>query len=130
MSEKEMLPWPAGKGAILSKSGGTMENWEGLCDTKNQEGYLRCLRKAVERTSQLLIREVQTLDHDKVHSVKSILYAAIERVGLESERLTGVQRMLRELLILTTVQAAPRLEDKEQAMRILERLSSLPRIGK
>lgn len=93
-------------------------------ELKMSEGYVRCLEKAIDRTHRLLVRDPEVPDPEQVHAVKSILYAAIERAWLESERLLGVQRMLRELLMLTTVRADPKPEDKEQAIRLLSRLSA------
>jgi hypothetical protein len=99
----------------------------GFKEMKMSEGYVRCLGKAIHRTHQLFAGESPVPDPGKIHAVKSILYAAIERAWLESERLLGVQRMLRELLMLTTAQGDPLPEDREQAMRILDRLASCAR---
>jgi len=88
------------------------------------ESYVRCLKKAIDRTQRLLICEDPVPDAEQIHSVKSVLYAAIERTWLESERLLGVQRMLRELLMLATVQGDSKPEDREQARRLLDRLNT------
>lgn len=58
------------------------------------------VQRALERTHQLL--EEELCDSDEIHRTKSLLYAAIERTGMRAERLLGLQRLLRELLILVT----------------------------
>jgi len=97
---------------------------------KMSEGYVRCLDKAIDRTHRLLVSEGPVPETGELHAVKSILYAAIERAWLESERLLGVQRMLRELLMLTAVRNNPQPEDREQAQRLLQilRRSQMPNL--
>ncbi len=89
---------------------------------KVQEGYLRCLRKAIERLQYLLTQEEALRDYDQIHSAKSILYAAIEQMGMRGERIFSVQRMLRELMsILNTQYDSPGC-DRQVGQQILEDL--------
>jgi len=89
---------------------------------KMSEGYVRCLRKAVGRTRNLFEFQDGVPDAEHIHAVKSLLYAAIERAWMESERLLGIQRMLRELLMLTGMHGDSKSEYRERAIRILARL--------
>ena len=93
------------------------------------EGYVRCLRKAVGRTRNLFEFQDGVPDAEHIHAVKSLLYAAIERAWMESERLLGIQRMLRELLMLTGMHGDSKSEDREQAIRILARWMIIKIIG-
>lgn len=87
-------------------------------------GYQRCLAKAVDRTRDLLRDSGEAQDSEKMHAVKSVLYAAIERAGMETERLISAQELLRELLALVAMQADPIAEERREAMRIIEKLSA------
>ncbi len=87
-------------------------------------GYQRCLAKAVDRTRDLLRNSGEVQDSEKMHAVKSVLYAAIERAGMESERLITAQELLRELLALVAMRADPIAEERREAMRIIEKLSA------
>ena len=85
-------------------------------------GYLRCLAKAMDRTQQLLREEDAAPDYERIHSVKSILYAAIEQAGIETDRLVSAQELLRELLTLVALQADPIRSERHEALKILEKL--------
>ena len=85
-------------------------------------GYLRCLGKAMDRTHRLLRENDAARDYERIHAVKSVLYAAIERAGMESERLISAQELLRELLILVTLQVDPVCHERQEALQILEKL--------
>jgi len=87
-------------------------------------GYMRCLSKAVDSTHQLLRETDLAPDYERIHSVKSILYAAIEQTGMESERLISVQELLRELLTLVMLQGDPMNRERSEALRILESLET------
>jgi hypothetical protein len=87
-------------------------------------GYQRCLVKAMDRTHQLLHEDDAALDYDKIHAVKSILYAAIERAGMESDRLVSAQDLLRELLTLVALQVDPVRHERKEAFKILEKLKT------
>jgi len=96
---------------------------EEMKKTQNLEnGYQRCLSKAMNRTHQLLREEDAAHDYEKIHAAKSILYAAIEQVGMETERLISAQELLRELLVLVALQADPVRRERREALRILEEL--------
>jgi hypothetical protein len=103
------------------KSGGS--EWPLLPD-KIQEAHLLCLKKAIDRTHKLLAREAALRDYGQIHSAKSILYAAIEQMGMRGERIFAVQRMLRELLSIVTSQYASPGHDKQVGLQILNELKS------
>ena len=99
--------------------------------TKDREsGYLRCLAKAMDRTHQLLRENDAAHDYEKIHSVKSILYAAIERAGMETDRLISAQELLRELLTLVALQADPVRRERQEALNILDELKTRHRLGR
>ena len=87
-----------------------------------ENSYLRCLTKAVDRTHQLLRENDATPDCESIHSVKSILYAAIEQAGMETDRLISAQELLRELLTLVALQADPVRHERQEALCIIEKL--------
>ena len=91
--------------------------------TENREsGYRRCLAKAMDRTHQLLREDDAARDYEKIHATKSILYAAIEQAGMESDRLISAQELLRELLTLVALQADPVRHERQEALKVLEEL--------
>jgi hypothetical protein len=93
--------------------------------TKEQSlgnSYLRCLSQAMDRTHQLLREGDAAPGYGRIHSVKSILYAAIERAGMESERMLSAQELLRELLTLVALHADPIPRERHEALKILEKL--------
>ena len=92
--------------------------------SKIPEGYLRCLNKAIDRTHQLLAQEGALQDYDQIHSAKSILYAAIEQMGMRGERIFTTQRMLRELLSIVTTQYQSPSYDKQIGLQILAELKA------
>ena len=98
-----------------------MESIETL-ESDKEGGYQRCLAKAMTKTHELLREEDAACDYGRIHSVKSILYAAIERAGMESERLISAQELLRELLTLVVLQADPLRRERHEAFAILEKL--------
>ncbi len=85
-------------------------------------GYQRCLVKALDRTHQLLREDSSAHDSEKIHAVKSILYAAIEQAGMETDRLISAQELLRELLTLVALQADPVRRERQEALRVLGKL--------
>ncbi len=88
------------------------------------QGYLRYLGEAICRTYGLFEPEVEALDDTRIHAVKSVLYVAIERAGMEAERSNSVQQMLRELLFLMNSRADPVWSEKQEALRILRELQN------
>lgn len=102
-----------------------MEIYEPSTQMKGpREGSRRCLLKAIEKTHNLLAGDVFACDYDEIHSAKSILYAAIEQMGMKIERLSSVRRMLRELLLIVTSQYDSPGQDKETGLKILEEIRS------
>lgn len=89
---------------------------------KEKNGYRRCLAKAMDKTRQLLRENDASHDYEKIHAVKSILYATIEQAGMETDRLISSQELLRELLTLVVLQADPVPRERREALRILEEL--------
>ena len=92
--------------------------------------YLRCLSKAVDRTHQLLREKGAEHSYEKVHAVKSILYATIEQAGMETDRLISSQELLRELLALVALQAAPVRHERQEALHILDKLKNRHHLSK
>ena len=96
---------------------------------KIQEGHIRCLKKAIDRLQYLLTQDAALQDYDQIHSAKSILYAAIEQMGMRGERIFTVQRMLRELLSIVTSQYQSPGHDRDIGVQILAELKArLPSI--
>ncbi len=95
-----------------------------LATKKITEGHLRCLRKAIDRTQQLLAQEAALQDYDQIHSAKSILYAAIEQMGMRGERIFTAQRLLRELLSIVASQYQSPGHDKQVGLQILAELKA------
>lgn len=89
---------------------------------KIQKGHLRCLKKAMDRLQCLLTQDAALQDYDQIHSAKSILYAAIEQMGMRGERIFTTQRMLRELLSIVTTQYQSPGHDKQVGLQILAEL--------
>ena len=95
---------------------------EMLKQEKIENGYQRCLVKAMDQTHQFLREDDAALDYERIHSVKSILYATIEQAGIETDRLISAQELLRELLTLVALQADPVHREKHEVLEILEKL--------
>lgn len=89
-----------------------------------RNGYLRCLEKAMDRTQQLLREHDVSHDYEKIHAVKSILYATIEQAGRETDRLISSQELLRELLTLVALQADPLRHERQETLKILDKLKA------
>ncbi|MFH0986362.1 MAG: hypothetical protein V1882_12680 [Candidatus Omnitrophota bacterium] len=87
-----------------------------------ENGYRRCLAKVVDRTGRFLREEGADRDYGNVHAVKSILYAAIEQAGMETDRMISAQELLRELLMLVALQADPVCQERQEALTVLEKL--------
>ncbi|MFH1800426.1 MAG: hypothetical protein ABH891_06250 [Candidatus Omnitrophota bacterium] len=93
--------------------------------TENKEsGYRRCLAKAMNRTQQLLRENDVSHDYEKIHAVKSILYATIEQAEMETDRLISAQELLRELLTLVALQADPLRRERQEVLKVLEELQA------
>ena len=67
-----------------------------------QSWKIGALEKALSKSESLLEKKENLLNYDNIHSVKSVLYAAIEQVGIRIEKLGTLQRMLRELFVIVT----------------------------
>lgn len=98
-----------------------------LGERKGSRGPFRCVSKAIDRTQQVLVHDAASRDHEKIHSAKSILYAAIEQLGTRGERIFTTQRMLRELLSIVGSQYQSPGHDKQVGLQILEELKARTR---
>jgi hypothetical protein len=93
--------------------------------TENRgNSYRRCLAKAMDRTQQLLRENDTSHDYEKIHAVKSILYATLEQAGMETDRLISAQELLRELLTLVALQADPLRHERQEALKVLGELQA------
>ncbi len=105
-----------------------MEFFEEEMDRK-ENGYQRCLAKAMDRTRELLRENDAAPDYGRIHSVKSILYATIEQAGMETDRLISAQELLRELLTLVALQADPVRNERQEALKVLGELRAKHSLG-
>ncbi len=105
-----------------------MEFFEEEMDRK-ENGYQRCLAKAMDRTRELLRENDAAPDYRRIHSVKSILYATIEQAGMETDRLISAQELLRELLALVALQADPVPRERQEALKVLGELRAKHSLG-
>jgi hypothetical protein len=101
-----------------------MENIKKERTSNIESGYRRCLVKAMDRTQQLLRENDVSHDYEKIHAVKSILYATIEQAGMETDRLISSQELLRELLALVALQADPIRHERQEALKVLKELKA------
>jgi hypothetical protein len=101
-----------------------MKNIEQEQTENKGSDYQRCLAKAVDRTHQLLRENDAPHDYEKIHAVKSILYATIEQAGMETDRLISAQELLRELLALVALQADPLRRERQEALKVLDELKT------
>ncbi len=85
------------------------------------EADLQTFIRTLERTRDLLNHE--RADTNEIHSVKSILYAAIERMGMRAEQIIYSQRLLRELFSIVTLKDDLREYEKQVGFQILEELN-------
>jgi len=99
-------------------------------DSNMENGFRRCLAKAMDKTHQLLREEGASSDYERIHSVKSILYAAIEQAGMETERLISAQELLRELLMFVALRADPVRHECSEALKILGELKTCQYLNK
>lgn len=64
------------------------------------------------------------IDDVEIHEIKSLLYAAIERTGIELNRLHAIQRLLRELFGLVSIGKDIREYERKAGLQILEDLQN------
>ena len=79
---------------------------------------------ALEKSNVLFNEDLGALDDDRLHSVKSILYAAIERTSLEAERLLHLKESLRELLIQVTIHPDAQATECVKGRELIKQLKS------
>ncbi len=92
-----------------------------------ESNYQQCLAQAMAGARELLREEGDGHDAGRMRSAKSSLDTAIERVGIESERLISAQELLRELLVLVALHADPLCHERHEAFKILEKLRNFDR---
>ena len=80
------------------------------------------LDRVLKQTHDLLSNGSERVNYEEVHSVKSLLYAAIEHLGCKIERLASIQRQLRELFMVVTCSPALNSYEREAGKRIIEEL--------
>ncbi len=83
---------------------------------------LKAIVTAVDKSKQLLDQDETNLDSDAIHSVKSVLYAAIEQTRTGVERLATLQRMLRELLVIITSNVELKTYEREVGRQIIQEI--------
>ncbi|MFZ5802792.1 MAG: hypothetical protein ACOY3K_06790 [Candidatus Omnitrophota bacterium] len=74
--------------------------------------------RALEATRRILLSD-QEVGYDELHSLKSLLYVAIERTGCRAEKIFAVQRMLRELLSIVAAKAALKHHERRIGLQII-----------
>lgn len=82
----------------------------------------RVLKRAVSETEKYFEKESAEGLELEMHKVKSVLYAAIETLGIQSERLVTIQRMLREIFTIVALQGDSRSHEKAVGLQILREL--------
>lgn len=83
--------------------------------------HVKALIRALEKTREIL--NCNRIDYDEIHSAKSILYVAIERMGMKAEKIIYSQRLLRELFSIVMTKADLRDHEKQAALQIIEELN-------
>jgi hypothetical protein len=89
-----------------------------------EPSYQRCLLKAVSRVQNLLTQDETIVDDARIHAAKSLLYAAIEQMGTQMEKMGTIQRLLRELLLIANSQYESPGRDRELGLQILADIRS------
>ncbi len=64
----------------------------------------------------------KTLNYDAIHSMKSFLYAIIEKLGRQGEKIFLIQRMLREIFIILNTQYDSSNYDREVGLQLIEEI--------
>ncbi|MDD5216941.1 MAG: hypothetical protein PHN49_08320 [Candidatus Omnitrophica bacterium] len=79
--------------------------------------------RALEQVEGILLR-IDTVTSGEVHEVKSLLYAVIEQLGTQSDRLVTVRQMLRELFVLVSECAGLKEHERRAGLMIVADLRS------
>ena len=82
----------------------------------------KTLSKTLEQTLFLLSKTSMPPSYEEIHAIKSLLYIAIEQITSKIERLSSVQRGLRELLAITTSLSDLNPNDLEVGRQIVSEL--------
>ncbi|OGW89294.1 MAG: hypothetical protein A3G33_02780 [Omnitrophica bacterium RIFCSPLOWO2_12_FULL_44_17] len=70
----------------------------------------------------LLNKDMQVLNDEDIHKVKSLLYAGIEKIGFKIERFASIQRLLRELFAIIAMAKDARNCEKNVGFQIVKDL--------
>ena len=87
-------------------------------DTK----HIRYVEKALLVAVDIFSDANMTPSNDRAHSLKSLLYVAIERVGMQADRLIGLQRQLRELLGMINTLADLREYERDISYQLIKEI--------
>lgn len=77
------------------------------------------MERVFQETTQLLTEDITEEDSARIHTLKSILYVAVERVGMRAEQLFYAQRLLRELMHVVTTRPCLNDHERHAALQIL-----------
>jgi len=91
-------------------------------DIGRQRSAIDTVYKALEKTERLLSQNPERVHSDEIHSVKSVLYAAIEQVRMRVERLSTLQRMLRELFVIASADIELKSYEREAGKQIIDEI--------
>ena len=83
--------------------------------------HVRTLVKALEKARELLNHD--RVNDNEIHVTKSILYAAIERMGMKAEKIIYSQRLLRDLFFIVTTKADLKEYEKQVGLQIIDELN-------
>ena len=79
--------------------------------------------RMISKAEALLNHSAGSMDQIEAHELKSLLYAAIERVGFAVERARTVQRLIRELFSIINLHSDLQSYEKDAGRQILRDLT-------
>ncbi len=82
-------------------------------------GGMLILERVIEQMKFFLAARERDVDEILVHEIKSALYAAIERTGIELNRLQTIQRLLRELFGIVSIAKDLREYERQAGLQML-----------
>lgn len=83
---------------------------------------IQTVNQALKKIKELLERCPDMVTDDELHAVKSTLYVAIERMGMEMERLGYSQRLMREIFSIVNMKADMKEYERRMGLQILENI--------
>ncbi|OGW84451.1 MAG: hypothetical protein A3C35_02880 [Omnitrophica bacterium RIFCSPHIGHO2_02_FULL_46_11] len=115
---------------ILSRNGNNGTKEDPPSENKGAQAYkmkslyeareITVLHRALMSVRRLLSRSNQSIQADEIHKAKSLLYAALERLGTKTEKLFSVQRMIRELFSIVMSSCDSEEREKKIGLQILD----------